>query len=127
MEGKTPLEQALDALEGWDEAYDFIQSQLTDGRIYDSNGAPINVGMFNAAQSFGEKAIAALDAEKPAEDNYMVLLDAVFDAITENGIMNHPTKGMFLTSESIDACLPIIQQYAETYHAERCASCKERK
>ena len=27
----------------------------------------------------------------------MVLLDAIFDAITENGIMNHPTKGMFLT------------------------------
>ena len=73
------------------------------------------------------ETITTLDAEKPAEDNYMVLLDAIFDAITENGIMNHPTEGMFLTSESIDVCLPIIQQFAETYHAERCAACKERK
>jgi hypothetical protein len=70
-----------------------------------------------------DEALIALDAEKPAEENYMVLLDAIFDAITENGIMNHPTKGMFLTSESIDACLPIIQQFAESYHQKKCAEC----
>lgn len=64
-----------------------------------------------------------VDAEKPTEENYMVLLDAIFDAIKENGIRTHPIKGMFLTSESIDACLPIIQQLAETYHSARCKEC----
>ena len=62
------------------------------------------------------EAIAEL--EKPADDNYMVLLDAVFNAIKENGIMNHPRRGMFLTGESINACLPIIQQYAESFAAK---------
>ena len=84
-------------------------------------------GMHPGSVQLLTKALAAINAEKQAEENCMVLLDAIFDAITENGIMNHPTKGMFLTGESIDACLPIIQQYAETYHAERCAACKERK
>jgi hypothetical protein len=128
--GGMIIEKAKQAIE--DENYELntvwqeLKEHLPDSRI-EALGERVYERNRVVSAVLAEIERAALDAEKPAEENYMVLLDAIFDAITENGIMNHPTNGMFLTSESIDACLPIIQQYAETYHAERCAACKERK
>ena len=64
-------------------------------------------------------AIAAIDAEKPAEDAESCL-SKMFRDIREIGYITEPLRP---TNESHDACVYILAKYAETYHAERCKEC----
>ena len=64
--------------------------------------------------------IAALDAEKPAED-VESCLSKMFRDIREIGYITEPLR---LTNESHDACVYILAKFAESYHAERCKECK---
>lgn len=68
---------------------------------------------------FLRKALAAIEAEKPAE-NAGSFLNSVFGAIKENGIITNHRYGMRLTKESHDACIKIIS----AYHAEQCKACR---
>lgn len=110
---KTALEQARDALEIAREAMMerrayCEQWEYKYGREWDEEDVAI------------KEALAALEAEKPAEDAESCL-SKMFRDIREIGYITEPLR---LTNESHDACMYLLTKYAESYHSARCKECK---
>ena len=61
------------------------------------------------------KALAAIDAEKPGDDAESCL-SKMFRDIRQIGYITEPLR---LTNESHDACISLLQHFAESYHATR--------
>ena len=68
-----------------------------------------------------EEAIAALEAEKPAEDaNDIVIEIRSYNTVPNGQCFGDPYK------IAIESASSLIQQYAEAYHAKRCEECQNK-
>lgn len=121
MTDKTAIEKARDALVARDDYIKLLCEELNE--LY---GSALAHGFISTRVEAGDlarqkillsdEALAAIEAEKQAE-SAEVCLSKMFRDIRKIGYITDPLR---LTNESHDACVDLLNHFAESYHAEQC-------